>query len=130
MITPSGELLAVCVTCGKKSGLSLGEWLDLSDLIEGLRHAPCDKGQRGVSHAPDLLRRFFDERTQITPGAHVSMEALRGAFDDWPGNQGRSAEYSTFSRWARQILPDNVRFERRRLDGQRQNWVINLRLND
>lgn len=128
MITPSNEVLAVCIVCGKKTGLPLGEWLDLDDLIKGVRHAPCASGRRGVSAAPDVLRRFFDECTIVNPTAYVSMEALRDAFDAWPGNGGRYSEYSTFGRWARQILPAGVRVERRRLDNERQNWVIGLRL--
>lgn len=128
MITPGGELLSLCAACGRKSNLSLGEWLDLGDVAKHLRHAPCGAGRPGVSTAPEVIRRFFAERTEVAAGRYVSMEELRAAFDAWPDNEGRYAEYSTFGRWARQVLPPEARVERRRLDDQRQNWVINLRL--
>lgn len=100
-----------------------------------MRHAPgCGKPviERGPGTfpTPDRIRRFVAQRMERAPGQHVSIAALMTAWDDWEGNEGHYAAPNTFGRWIRQSVPDGVTVQRRRLDNDRQNWVIGMRLRE
>lgn len=118
----------LCLECGRNEAVPV-DWQSLAELADAARHGPCDQlGQPGVSPAPERFRRFVDECMVLDAGRQVSMEAARDAYDEWPGNEGHLAEYSTFGRWFRQVMPAGVRVHRRLIDGERHNWIIGMRL--
>lgn len=134
---PSGVLEIFCGGCGSKANLLMDHWLTPQELEAGAKEAVTHRrgcghsaalGAPGIVAAPDRIRRFVADRMVMAPGDCVSMEALRDAYDDWPGNENTSAEYSTFGRWIRQAVPDGVTVERRRIGTERHNWIMGMRL--
>lgn len=131
------SLYAMCTDCGVLARLTPApQWWTVGDLREAgervIEHLPrCGRpapGTPGVIPTPDRMYRFVAECMELAPDEYVSIETLMSEWDGWDGNEGHYAAFSTFGRWLRQALPEGVKVERKRLDNQRQNWVIGMRL--
>lgn len=129
MITAEAVTL-LCSACGHTATLTGPHWRTLTELAAAAEHGPCDRPAVGVSSAPERIRRFVAERMEVAPGAHVATDDVRRAYDDWPGNEGRYSDGSTFGRWFRQVMPAGVHVQRSRIDDRRENWIMGMRLKE
>jgi hypothetical protein len=131
-------LLIMCIGCGIEGRIADPRWMSLPELARvsndaiahlptcGRTHAPADG--RIAPPAPQRIHAFVSECMVLEDGAYVSMEDLRAAYDGWPGNELAYADYTTFGKWIRQAIPAGARVVRKRLDGERQNWIMGMRL--